>query len=158
MRVGFGFDAHRFGEPRDHHAIMLGGVAVPHTHEIIAHSDGDVIIHALCDALLGALSLGDIGSHFPDTDPRWQDADSRLLMRACYDLARARGLSLANADITLIAERPRVRDHVEEMRIVLATDLDVEQDRISIKATTTETMGFIGRQEGLAAQAAVLLL
>lgn len=158
MRIGLGFDAHRFGAPRNNHAVMLGGVAVPHSHEVIAHSDGDVIIHALCDAILGACSAGDIGAHFPDTDPRWQEADSRMLLRACYDMARARDLTLSNADITLIAERPRVRDYVEEMRILLAGDLGVEQDRISIKATTTEKMGFIGREEGLAAQAAVLLI
>lgn len=159
MRIGFGFDAHRYGEETSGagHRIMLGGVAVPFEREVLAHSDGDVIIHALCDALLGALALGDLGTHFPDSDPAFAGADSRDLLKACFARVRDAGLALANADITLIAERPKVRGHVDAMRELLAADLGVDIDRISVKATTTEKLGFIGREEGLAAQAAVLL-
>lgn len=159
MRVGFGFDAHRYGDEAANtgHRIMLGGIAVPFDREVLAHSDGDVIIHALCDALLGALALGDIGAHFPDDDPAFEGADSRKLLEACFAKVRQAGLALGNADITLIAERPKVREYIGAMRELLAADLDVDVERISVKATTTERLGFIGREEGLAAQAAVLL-
>ena len=157
MRIGFGYDAHQFGQSLPDHRIVLGGVPVPYEREVLAHSDGDVIIHALCDALLGALAAGDIGKHFPDTDPKWQGADSRLLLRSCMDMVAAAGFVLGNADMTLIAERPKVRDYIDEMRAVIAEDMNADVSKVSVKATTTEQMGFIGREEGLAAQAAVLL-
>ncbi|TDR39427.1 2-C-methyl-D-erythritol 2,4-cyclodiphosphate synthase [Tahibacter aquaticus] len=154
MRIGQGFDVHAFG-PGDH--TMLGGVKVPHTHGVVAHSDGDVVIHALCDALLGALALGDIGQHFPPSDERWRDADSRSFLRHCQLLLRERGYRLGNADITVIAERPKVGPHAPAMRAVLAADLDCSVDDISVKATTSEKLGFTGRSEGIAAMAVVLL-
>lgn len=154
MRIGSGFDVHAFGEG-DH--VMLGGVRIPFTRGLVAHSDGDVLIHALCDALLGALALGDIGKHFPPTDPRWKDADSRALLRRCATLVRERGYVVGNADLTLIGEQPRVGPHADEMRANLAADLACDIGRISVKATTTERLGFTGRGEGLAAQAVVLL-
>ena len=138
--------------------IKLGGVAVPHDRQLIAHSDGDVVIHALCDALLGALALGDIGKHFPDTDPAYQDADSRSLLRSVFDLIKTRGFELGNADITIIAEKPRVMNFSERMRSALAEDMKTDVSQVSIKATTTEKAGFLGREEGIAAQAIVLLM
>lgn len=157
MRIGSGFDAHRFGEEKPDHSIMLGGVAVPWHRVVVAHSDGDVILHALCDALLGAMALGDIGRHFPDTDPTFAGADSRQLLRACRKKIGDLGMVLINADITLIAERPKVAKFVDLMAQTIATDLGVDQNCVSVKATTTEKMGFVGREEGLAAQAVVLL-
>ena len=154
MRIGHGFDVHAFGDG-DH--VMLGGVRVPHARGVLAHSDGDVVIHALCDAILGALALGDIGRHFPPSDPRWKDADSRTFLRHCASLAQARGWRLGNADVTVVCERPKVGPHAEAMRAVLAQDLGVDVDAISIKATTTEALGFTGRGEGIAAQAVCLL-
>lgn len=154
MRIGSGFDVHAFGEG-DH--VVLGGVRIPFDRGIVAHSDGDVLIHALCDALLGALALGDIGKHFPPTDPRWKDADSRALLRRCATLVRERGYVVGNADLTLIGEQPRVGPHADAMRANLAADLACDLGRISVKATTTERLGFTGRGEGLAAQAVVLL-
>lgn len=156
MRVGLGYDAHRFGEAGGGH-IMLGCVAVPFEKTIVAHSDGDVIVHAICDAMLGAAALGDIGRHFPDTDPVHAGVAGRHLLAACYSKVRATGLALVNVDATLIAERPRVRDYVDAMRGELAVVLQLDVSRVSVKATTTEKMGFIGREEGLAAQAVVLL-
>ncbi len=157
MRIGTGFDAHRFGDPESGQQIMLGGVAVPWHRTVIAHSDGDVLLHALCDAILGAMALGDIGQHFPDTDPDYSGADSRQLLRACVAKVGQLGMSVVNADMTLIAERPKVAAYVKEMAKTIALDLGVAVDRVSVKATTTEKMGFIGREEGLAAQAVVLL-
>ena len=154
IRIGHGFDVHAFGEG-DH--LMLGGVRVPHVHGVLAHSDGDVVIHALCDAMLGALALGDIGKHFPPSDARWKDADSRTFLRHCTSLAAERGWRLGNADITVICERPKVGPHADAMRALLARDLGVGVDAISIKATTTETLGFTGRGEGIAAHAVCLL-
>ena len=154
IRIGQGFDVHAFGDG-DH--LMLGGVRVPHARGVIAHSDGDVAIHALCDAILGALALGDIGRHFPPDDPRWRDADSRAFLRHCTALARARGWIVGNADITIIAERPKIGPHADAMRSVLADDMQVALDRVSVKATTTEQIGFCGREEGIAAMAVVLL-
>lgn len=154
MRIGQGFDVHAFG-PGDH--VMLGGVKVPHAQGVVAHSDGDVVIHALCDALLGALALGDIGQHFPPSDERWRDADSRSFLRHCQLLLRERGYRLGNADITVIAERPKVGPHAPAMRAVLAADLDCSVEDISVKATTSEKLGFTGRGEGIAAMAVVLL-
>ena len=155
IRIGHGFDVHAFGDG-DH--LMLGGVRVPHARGVVAHSDGDVVIHALCDALLGALALGDIGRHFPPSDPQWKGADSRAFLRHCDDLIRDHGWMLGNADITVICERPKIGPHAEAMRVVLAEDLGVATDAISVKATTTETLGFTGRGEGIAAQAVVLLI
>ena len=154
MRVGLGFDVHAFG-PGDH--VMLGGVRVAHSHGLVAHSDGDVAIHALCDALLGALALGDIGRHFPPSDPRWRGADSRELLRHVAALVGDRGYVLGNADLTIVCEQPRIGPHVEAMRTVLAAALACPFERISVKATTTERLGFTGRGEGIAAQAIVLL-
>ncbi|KAB8190173.1 2-C-methyl-D-erythritol 2,4-cyclodiphosphate synthase [Marilutibacter maris] len=154
IRIGQGFDVHAFGEG-DH--VMLGGVRVPHSHGVVAHSDGDVVIHALCDALLGALALGDIGQHFPPSDPRWKDADSSAFLRHCDALLRERGWTLGNADVTVICERPKVGPHAQAMREVLAGVLGVAVDAISVKATTSERLGFTGRGEGIAAQAVVLL-
>ncbi len=154
MRIGQGYDVHAFC---DGNFIMLGGIKVPHTHGVIAHSDGDVLIHALCDALLGALALGDIGEHFPDTDASYAGADSGgLLVRVC-NLIAERGWRLGNADITLIAQAPKVLPYKQAMRARLADLMQVDIDQISVKATTTEKLGFEGRKEGLAALASVLL-
>lgn len=154
IRIGHGFDAHRFG-PGDH--VMLGGVRVPHTHGVIAHSDGDVLIHALCDALLGAAAMGDIGRHFPDNDPQYRGADSRQLLRHVVRLLNGQGYAVVNADLSLLAQAPRVAMHVSGMRGLLAADLGVDEAAVNIKATTTEGMGWIGRGEGLAAHAVVLI-
>ena len=154
MRIGHGYDAHRFGVG-DH--VVIGGVRIPHDHGLEAHSDGDVLIHALCDALLGAAGLGDIGMHFPDSDPAFKDVDSReLLRRVVADLAVA-GLTPSNADLTLVAQRPRMSPYVEPMVRHIADDLRIVRQRVNIKATTTERMGFTGRGEGMAAYAVVLL-
>jgi 2-C-methyl-D-erythritol 2,4-cyclodiphosphate synthase len=154
MRIGQGFDAHAFGEG-DH--LILGGVRVAHTRGVVAHSDGDVAIHALCDAILGALALGDIGKHFPPNDTRWRDADSRSFLRHCTALARARGWIVGNADLTIVCEHPKIGPHANAMRAVLADDMVVAVDAVSVKATTTERMGFCGREEGIVAMAVVLL-
>ena len=155
LRIGQGFDVHAFGDG-DH--VMLGGVRVPHVRGVLAHSDGDVVLHALCDAMLGALALGDIGIHFPPSDPQWQGADSRAFLRHCDALVRARGWRVGNCDITVICERPKVGPHAQSMREAIAADLGIDVDAVSVKATTTETLGFTGRGEGIAAQAACLLV
>ncbi|HEX4197717.1 MAG TPA: bifunctional 2-C-methyl-D-erythritol 4-phosphate cytidylyltransferase/2-C-methyl-D-erythritol 2,4-cyclodiphosphate synthase [Caulobacteraceae bacterium] len=149
-RVGQGFDAHRFG-PGD--GVTLCGVRIAHDHSLIGHSDADAGLHALTDALLGAIGDGDIGLHFPPSDPRWKGADSGVFMRHAVSLLRARGGQLVNVDLTLICERPKLSPHRQAMRESLAAILELPVDRISVKATTTETMGFTGREEGLAAQA-----
>ena len=154
IRIGQGYDVHAYGDG-DH--LMLGGVRVPHARGVVAHSDGDVAIHALCDAILGALALGDIGQHFSPDDPRWRGADSRTFLRHCTVLARARGWLVGNADITIICERPKIGPHSHAMRTVLAEDMLVDADAVSVKATTTERLGFCGREEGIAAMAVVLL-
>ena len=154
MRIGQGVDVHAFGEG-DH--VVLGGVRIAHAQGIIAHSDGDVVIHALCDALLGAMGDGDIGQHFPDSDPRYRGADSRVFLRAVAERMKAAGLQLINADITVLAEAPRIGAHRSEMAANLAADLNVAAALVNIKATTTERLGFIGRKEGVAAMASVLL-
>jgi 2-C-methyl-D-erythritol 2,4-cyclodiphosphate synthase len=154
MRIGQGFDVHAFGEG-DH--VMLGGVRIPHGRGVVAHSDGDVIIHALCDAVLGALGEGDIGRHFPDSDPRYRGADSRVFLRTVAQMMRAAGFRLVNADLTVLAEAPRIAAHRDAIASNLAADLEVEARFINVKATTTERMGFVGRGEGLAALASVLL-
>ena len=154
MRIGQGFDVHAFGEGS---YVTLGGVQVPHERGVLAHSDGDVAIHALCDAIFGALALGDIGRHFPPSDERWRHADSRLFLRHAAALMAQQGYALGNADITVIGEAPKVGPHAQAMRENLAADLATDIGRISVKATTTERLGFCGRGEGIAAQACVLL-
>jgi 2-C-methyl-D-erythritol 2,4-cyclodiphosphate synthase len=154
MRIGQGIDVHAFG-PGDH--VVIGGVRIAHTQGIIAHSDGDVAIHALCDAILGALSLGDIGTHFPPTDDRWRGADSRQFLRYCTGLMREHGHRLGNADVTIICERPKIAGHAAAMRANLAADLGCDIAQVSVKATTSERLGFTGRGEGIAAFAVVLL-
>ena len=155
IRIGQGFDVHAFGDG-DH--VMLGGVRVPHGCGVLAHSDGDVVLHALCDAILGALALGDIGRHFPPSDDRWKGADSRAFVRHCDALIGERGWRVGNVDVTVICERPKVGPHADAMRARVAEDLRLDIDAVSIKATTTEKLGFTGRGEGIAAQAVVLLV
>lgn len=154
MRIGQGFDVHAFGEG-DY--VMLGGVKVPHNRGVVAHSDGDVLLHALTDALLGALALGDIGHYFPDTDPAYKNADSAVLLAHVWTDIKAKNFKLGNADITLIAERPKLAPHVLTIRQRIADLLEANISQISVKATTSEKMGFTGRKEGLAAMAVVLL-
>lgn len=154
MRVGQGYDVHRFG-PGD--GIILGGVHIPHVQGLEAHSDGDVLVHALCDALLGAIGAGDIGRHFPDTDAANADIDSRVLLRSVMDKVSAAGWCVANADSTIVAQAPRLARYIEDMRTLLATDMGVDADCVNVKATTTERLGFAGREEGIAAHAVVLL-
>jgi len=155
MRIGSGFDVHAFG-PGD--TVVLGGVRVPSSRGVVAHSDGDVILHALCDAMLGAAGLGDIGMHFPDTDPVWKGAESRRFVAAVLDMLDVRKLKVANADITLLAQVPKVSPYRLEIRRSVAQMLGVTENQVNVKATTTEHLGFIGRNEGLAAQAVVLLV
>ena len=155
LRIGQGYDVHAFGEG-DH--VMLGGVRVPHARGVQAHSDGDVVIHALCDAILGALALGDIGRHFPPSDERWRDADSRGFLRHCRALARERDWVVGNADVTVVCEQPRVGPHVDAIRTALAGELGIPMEAVSVKATTTEGLGFTGRGEGIAALAVCLLV
>jgi len=154
MRIGQGIDIHAFGSG-DH--VVVGGVRIAHTRGVVAHSDGDVAIHALCDAILGALALGDIGQHFPPTDERWRGADSRVFLRHCAGLMRERGFALGNADISIVCEAPKIAPYAVAVRTSLAADLGCDVDRISVKATTSEKLGFTGRGEGIAALAVVLL-
>jgi 2-C-methyl-D-erythritol 2,4-cyclodiphosphate synthase len=154
FRIGHGFDVHRL-EPGD--GVVLGGVRIACEYRVVAHSDGDVLIHALCDALLGACALGDIGRWFPDTDARWRNADSRSLLREVVAKVEAAGWRVTNADLTLIAQVPRVAPHVAAMRRNLAADLGAGRDAVSVKATTSEGLGFTGRKEGIAAHAVALL-
>jgi 2-C-methyl-D-erythritol 2,4-cyclodiphosphate synthase len=155
IRIGQGVDVHAFTKG-DH--VVLGGVRIAHTQGLLAHSDGDVLIHALCDALLGAAALGDIGHHFPDTDPAYRGVDSRVLLRHVIQLLAERGWSVVNADMTLLAQAPRVAAHIPQMLACLADDMGVSVEQISIKATTSERLGFVGREEGIVAQAVVLLV
>jgi len=155
MRIGHGFDVHAFGDG-DH--LMLGGVRVGFERGVVAHSDGDVVLHALCDAMLGAAALGDIGHHFPPSDPQWKNADSRAFLRHCDALLRERGWRVGNADITVVCERPKIGPHAAEMGRLIAADLGVDIDAISIKATTTEGLGCTGRGEGIAAHAVCLIV
>jgi 2-C-methyl-D-erythritol 2,4-cyclodiphosphate synthase len=154
IRVGQGYDVHRFNEG-DH--IMLGGVKIDYEQGLEAHSDGDVVLHALCDALLGAAALGDIGKHFPDTDPEFKGADSRVLLRHVYRIVQDKGYQLVNADMTIIAQAPKMALHIGTMCRNIADDLNVDVDCINVKATTTEKLGFEGRKEGIAVQAIVLI-
>ncbi|MBR3744993.1 MAG: 2-C-methyl-D-erythritol 2,4-cyclodiphosphate synthase [Bacteroidales bacterium] len=154
IRIGNGYDVHRLAPGLK---LVLGGVEIPHTKGCVAHSDGDVIIHALCDALLGALALGDIGHHFPDTSAEFAGIDSKVLLRRTYVMIQERGYSLVNADITLLLQAPKIAPYVMQMRQTLAAVLDVPVDAVSVKATTTEKLGFTGREEGVEAYAAVLI-
>lgn len=153
-RIGQGYDVHVFGEG-DH--VMLGGVRVPHTQGVQAHSDGDVVLHALCDALLGAMAAGDIGMHFPDTDPQWRGADSRVFLRHVAGLLRERNYTVGNVDTTVLADAPRLGKYREQMRSNIAADLNISVAQVNIKATTSEALGFIGRREGLACHAIALI-
>jgi 2-C-methyl-D-erythritol 2,4-cyclodiphosphate synthase len=155
MRIGHGYDVHRFGEGE---FITLGGVRIPHSSGLIAHSDGDVLLHALADALLGAAALGDIGKHFPDTDPTFKGADSRTLLRHVLGLLQAKGWQVANIDATIVAQAPKMAPHIEHMRALIAEDLQVALDAVNVKATTTEKLGFTGREEGIAVHAVALLV
>ena len=154
MRIGSGFDVHAFGAGDN---IVLGGVRIAHSRGVVAHSDGDVVLHALCDALLGAAGLGDIGMHFPDTDPVWKGANSRRFVEAVLEMLQVRRLKVGNVDITLLAQAPKLSPHRLEIRRSIAQMLGVTENQVNIKATTTEHLGFIGRNEGIAAQAVVLL-
>ena len=154
MRIGHGFDVHAFGDG-DH--VILGGQRIAHDRGLVAHSDGDVVLHALCDALLGAAALGDIGQHFPDTDPRYQQADSRDLLRQVVGLVQERQWLVKNVDVTVVAQRPRLAPHVEGMCEVIAKDLQLDRAAVNVKATTTEGLGYVGREEGIACHAVVLL-
>ncbi|PWV63493.1 2-C-methyl-D-erythritol 2,4-cyclodiphosphate synthase [Plasticicumulans acidivorans] len=155
MRIGHGFDVHAFG-PGDH--VMLGGVRIPYERGLLAHSDGDVLLHALCDALLGAAALGDIGRHFPDSDPAYRGIDSRRLLHHVVELIRAEGYAVGNVDATIIAQAPKMAPHIEAMRAHLAADLGVRHDCVNVKATTTERLGFTGRGEGIAVEVVALLV
>lgn len=154
MRIGHGYDAHRFGPGRP---LILGGVQVPHDQGLAAHSDGDVLVHALCDALLGAAALGDIGRHFPDSSAEFKDIDSRVLLRHVVARLGEEGYAVGNVDVTVVAQVPRLGPHIPAMRAHLAADLQVAESQVNIKATTTEGMGFVGRAEGIAAHAVALL-
>lgn len=154
-RIGHGFDVHRFGEG-DH--IFMGGVKIPHTQGLIAHSDGDVALHALSDALLGAAALGDIGRHFPDTDPRFRGIDSRELLRHVIGLLKAKGFSVGNVDITIVAQAPKMAPYIPLMCERIATDLQTDLEAVNVKATTTEQLGYVGRKEGIAVHAVALLM
>ncbi|TDJ33530.1 MAG: 2-C-methyl-D-erythritol 2,4-cyclodiphosphate synthase [Gammaproteobacteria bacterium] len=154
MRIGQGIDAHRFGEGS---SIRLGGVDIPFERGIEAHSDGDVVLHAICDAMLGAASLGDLGKHFPSDDDRWHNADSVQMLEHVFGLVSAQNLRVSNLDVTVICQAPRLSTHVEAMQAVIAATLEMEKNHVSVKATTTDGLGYTGRGEGIAAHAVVLL-
>lgn len=154
FRIGHGYDVHRLTEGE---TLWLGGILVPHTKGTVAHSDGDVLIHAICDALLGALKLGDIGTHFPDNSAEFKNIDSKLLLERSYRLVQEKGFEIVNIDSTISAQEPKLKPYIPEMEQTMAEVLGVEVDRISVKATTTEKMGFEGREEGISALAVVLL-
>ncbi len=154
MRVGHGYDVHALVAGRD---LILGGVKIPHTKGLAGHSDADALIHAVCDACLGAAGLGDIGQHFPDSDPQYKNIDSRILLRKVRDAIQARGWKVANVDATIVAQAPKLAPYMEQMKLNLASDLGISADSVNIKAGTTEKMGFAGREEGISAHAVVLL-
>jgi 2-C-methyl-D-erythritol 2,4-cyclodiphosphate synthase len=154
VRIGHGYDVHRFAE---NCALIIGGVTIPHTHGLEAHSDGDVLIHAICDALLGAAGWWDIGHHFPDTDMAFAGIDSRVLLRRVYDDLAAAGWQVGNVDATVVAQVPKLAPFIPQMRELLASDLQIDSNEINIKATTTEKLGFAGRKEGIAADAVALI-
>jgi 2-C-methyl-D-erythritol 2,4-cyclodiphosphate synthase len=153
-RIGFGIDFHQLTEGRD---LWIGGVNIPHTKGSLGHSDADVLLHAICDAMLGALALGDIGIHFPNTDPRYKDIDSKILLKHCYNLITEKGYRIVNIDSSLCLEAPKIKPYVSQMQSTIAEVLDLQIEDVSVKATTTEKMGFVGREEGLVAYANVLL-
>lgn len=155
FRIGQGYDVHALGEGL---RLVIGGVEIPHEKGCVAHSDGDVLIHALCDALLGAAALGDIGLHFPDTSQEFRGIDSKLLLARCARMVRDAGYEIGNADCTVMMQRPRLRPHIDRMRETLAQVMGIPTDAVSVKATTTEHLGFEGREEGVSASAAVLLI
>jgi 2-C-methyl-D-erythritol 2,4-cyclodiphosphate synthase len=154
IRIGHGFDVHKFGGEGP---VIIGGVAVPYEQGLLAHSDGDVALHALTDALLGAIAEGDIGRHFPDTDEKWKGADSRELMKAVYRLVQQKGYQVGNLDVTIIAQAPKMLPYIGAMREAIASDLQTDIGNVNVKATTTEKLGFTGRKEGIACEAVVLL-
>jgi 2-C-methyl-D-erythritol 2,4-cyclodiphosphate synthase len=158
MRIGHGYDVHRFSEDNNHQGITLGGVHIAFEKSLVAHSDGDVLIHALCDALLGALALGDIGKHFPDTNAQYKNANSRELLRQVVALVHNKNYVVGNVDVTVVAEAPKLAPHITAMQNKLAQDLQVSDDQVGIKATTSEGIGFIGRKEGIVAYAVALLV
>ncbi|XAW89906.1 2-C-methyl-D-erythritol 2,4-cyclodiphosphate synthase [Vibrio sp. CDRSL-10 TSBA] len=155
IRIGHGFDVHKFGGEGP---VIIGGVAVPYEQGLIAHSDGDVALHALCDALLGAIAAGDIGRHFPDTDDKWKGADSRELLKDVYRRVKEQGYRLGNCDVTIMAQAPKMAPHIDAMCAAIAHDLETELTNVNVKATTTERLGFTGRKEGIACEAVVLLV
>jgi 2-C-methyl-D-erythritol 2,4-cyclodiphosphate synthase len=155
IRIGQGFDVHRFQEGRP---LILGGVRIPHSHGLVGHSDADVLLHAITDAVLGALGKGDIGTYFPDTDPAFKDADSAELLKEVWEMARSAGYKLGNADATIVAQRPKMLSHIPAMRERIAELLEADVERVNIKATTTERLGFTGREEGIASLAVVCLV
>lgn len=157
MRVGHGYDAHRLAEPQDGKPLMIGGVQVPHDRGLLAHSDGDVLLHAVCDAILGAIGKGDIGRHFPDNDEAFRNADSRRLLSSVFQMARADGWRLVNLDSTILAQAPRMAASIPGMCEVIAGLLELPVSAVNVKASTTEGMGFVGRREGIEAYAVVLL-
>ncbi|EPE62459.1 2C-methyl-D-erythritol 2,4-cyclodiphosphate synthase [Exiguobacterium sp. S17] len=154
MRIGQGFDVHAFAEGRP---LILGGIEIPHDRGLLGHSDADVLLHTIADAALGAIAAGDIGKHFPDTDPDFKDADSKMLLQHVWQLVKAEGYVLGNVDATVMAERPKLRTHIDNMRAVIAELLEADISQVNVKATTTERLGFTGREEGIAAQAVILL-
>ncbi|ATC95720.1 2-C-methyl-D-erythritol 2,4-cyclodiphosphate synthase [Pseudoalteromonas tunicata] len=155
IRIGHGFDVHRFGGEGP---LTIAGVKIDYPQGFVAHSDGDVAIHALCDAILGALALGDIGKHFPDTAKEYENIDSRILLRHVVSLATERGYQLGNADITIVAQAPKMLPHIEKMRAILAADLNASVEQVNVKATTTEKLGYEGRKEGISTHAVVLMM
>lgn len=155
VRVGFGFDVHQLKEGRD---LWLGGVLIPHTQGALGHSDADALLHAICDAMLGALALGDIGIHFPDTDQSFKNIDSKILLRKTTELIRSKGWEISNIDSTLCLEKPKIAPHIAKMKDAICAVCGIDEDRISIKATTSEKMGYVGREEGVAAYAVALLM
>lgn len=154
MRIGHGYDVHKFGGSGP---ITIGGVKIDYEQGLVAHSDGDVALHAVCDALLGALALGDIGKHFPDTDDAYAGADSRELLRHVFELIEGKGYQLGNLDMTIVAQAPKMAPHIDQMRELIASDLNASVNQVNVKATTTEKLGFAGRKEGIACHAVVLL-
>lgn len=155
MRIGYGYDVHRLKEGKK---LILGGVEIPHHKGLDGHSDADVLLHAITDALLGALALGDIGTYFPDNDPAFKDADSRQLLKESYSLIQEKGYSVGNIDATVVAEQPKLMPHIYDIRKNISQDLNCDVDDVSVKATTSEEMGLVGRQEGIAAHAVVLIV
>ncbi|EOD80602.1 2-C-methyl-D-erythritol 2,4-cyclodiphosphate synthase [Grimontia sp. AD028] len=154
IRIGHGFDVHKFGGEGP---VIIGGVKVPYEQGLVAHSDGDVALHAVCDALLGAIAAGDIGRHFPDTDAEWEGADSRFLLRDVYAKVKAKGYVIGNLDVTIMAQAPKMAPHIDAMCAAIAQDLETDVSNVNVKATTTERLGFTGRKEGIACEAVVII-